>query len=250
MKRWFIITLIFPAFLAGASPADSLIAKAEKAYLQGDYPQSIESYKSVLRLGYHSAELYYNLGNACFKSNEIPSAILYYEKARKLQPQDDDIRFNLKLAQSRVIDKIEPVPELFLKVWWRDLRDLQTTDGWAWMTVAAFILFLAMAFGFIFSSGVRSRKLFFWSGIILIFLTAFFLVLGTQSYRGNTRDLEGIVFTPTVTVKSSPSENSTDLFVIHEGTKVSITDRLNEWSEIRIANGSVGWIMSNDFEPI
>lgn len=235
---------------AGSSAPDSLVASANNAYNQGNYALAKDLYLSVAGQGLASAELYYNLGNAFFKGDDIPSAILYYEKAKKLNPKDDDINFNLNLANSRIIDKIEPVPEFFLKKWWRQLLQLTSPDGWAKSIILFFILLLVFVGLFIMSRTVIIRKLSFWGGIVLLGITVFVFIAGIQSHQQYRNEIEGIIFTPTVTVKSSPSENSVDLFVIHEGTKVRILDELDEWSEVRIANGSVGWIRATDYQSI
>jgi hypothetical protein len=253
MKK-ILITVLFIVtagmLRAGSSAPDSLVAAANNAYNQGSYDLARELYLSVTSQGLESAELYYNLGNAFFKLDNIPSATLYYEKAKKLNPKDEDINFNLSLAYSRVIDKIVPVPEFFLKKWWRQVLQITGPDGWARGIIISFIFFLMFAATFILSRTVLIRKVAFWGGTLLLAMTVFCFIFVSQSNRQFYDEVEGIIFTPTVTVKSSPSENSVDLFVIHEGTKVRILDELDGWTEVRIANGSVGWIHSKDFQPI
>jgi tetratricopeptide (TPR) repeat protein len=253
MKRILLtVMLILGAGLLKIYPAlqDSLVASANKAYNDGNYQQAAELYLSVITLGYASPELYYNLGNAFFKADDIPSAILYYEKALKLSPKDEDINFNLSLATSRIIDKIDPVPEFFLKKWWRELITLTNPDGWARAGIISFIILLAFAAVFAITKSIILRKLSFWAGATILILTLIIFMLGSQSHRSLQNEREGIVFSPTLTVKSSPSDNSVDLFVIHEGTKVQILDQIVEWSEVKIANGSVGWIRNNTYKPI
>jgi tetratricopeptide (TPR) repeat protein len=250
MKYWSLIILVSAAFGLRASPAGDLVNAGNKAYAEGNYRQAVELYQGVISMGYESPWLYYNLANAYFKADEIPSAILYYEKARKLNPGDEDIAYNLSLANSKIIDKIEPVPEFFLKTWWRSIREKATADGWARLMIITFCVTLAAAAAFFFFSTILLRKLTFFGGIISLALTLLFFVLAFQSHKSFTRHAEGIVFTPTVTVKSSPNEASVDLFVVHEGTKVWITDQLEGWSEVRIANGSVGWIKNTAYQSI
>jgi tetratricopeptide (TPR) repeat protein len=246
-----VLFILMAGFMrAGTNAPDSLVAAGNNAYNQGNYELAKELYLSVTEQGLASSELYYNLGNAFFKLDDIPSAILYYEKARKLNPKDEDINFNLNLANSRVIDKIVPVPEFFLKKWWLQVLQLTSPDGWARSIILFFILFLVFAASFLVSKAVIIRKLSFWGGVVFLALTFFTFAVGRQSHSQFRNEVEGIVFTPTVTVKSSPSENSVDLFVIHEGTKVRILDELEDWSEVRIANGSVGWIHPRDYRPI
>lgn len=233
-----------------ASSPDSLIIKGNEAYNEGRYNESTELYLEVIDRGYESSELYYNLGNAYFKLNKMPEAILYYEKADKLDPGNEDIEFNLRLANSRIIDKIDAIPELFYTRWWKSLRNLMDADGWARSGIALFILIWILAMVFFFSRSMALRKISFWTGIIVIVMSAASFALASQSYQHLTKEKEAIIFTPTLTVKSSPNENSVDLFVIHEGTKVSITDSVEGWSEIVIANGSKGWIKKEHYRII
>jgi tetratricopeptide (TPR) repeat protein len=224
--------------------------QANQLYLSASYAEAAEQYQTVLASGYESAVLYFNLGNAYFKLNDIPSAVLYYEKARKLDPTDEDIKFNLNLANSRIIDKMEPLPDFFLKSWWSAARDIFSSNKWASLGLAGFIAGLAAAIVFIISSSVFARKLAFWAGVFLITLMSVSFLFSISSYREYSKQSSAIVFTPTVTVKSSPAENSVDLFVIHEGTKVLITDKVEGWSEVRLANGNVGWVRTDTFRLI
>lgn len=247
---WILLLSGIPSLFASEQP-DSLVAQGNQAYNDGNFQKAADLFLSVIGQGFESADLYYNLGNAYFKLNDIPSSILYYEKALKLNPKDEDINFNLKLANSRIIDKIEPVPEFFLKKWWKQTVDLMPADKWAHLGITLFFLLLFFVTTFLVSRAVIIRKLSFWTSLILLIFTAFSLFVGYRAHRTQEKETDGIVFTPTVTVKSSPSENSVDLFVVHEGTKVNILlDNLQGWTEIKIANGSVGWIKSSDYKPI
>jgi tetratricopeptide (TPR) repeat protein len=244
------ILLISPVIHADTEQIDSLVLQADKAYNESRFEESIELYLQVVEMDYESADLYYNIGNSYFKLNKIPYAVLYYEKAKKLDPGNEDIEFNLNLANSRVIDKIEAIPELFYVTWWKNIRNLLDTDGWAKAGIIAFILFWIVALVFFFAKSILLRKASFWSGIITILIAAGSFTMAAQSHHSLTRQKEAVIFTPTLTVKSSPNENSVDLFVIHEGTKVRITDNVEGWSEIVIANGSKGWVKDNSFKII
>jgi tetratricopeptide (TPR) repeat protein len=248
----FSIAIILMTSIQGISSSapDSLVTLGNESYNAGSYQQAIDYYQTLLEKGYVSPALYYNLGNSYFKMNEIPSAILYYEKALKLAPKDEDINFNLNLANSRIIDKIEPLPEFFLRKWWKQLIHFMTPDNWARTGVILFISLLFSLTLFIIARAIIIRKTAFWIGLCLLILALFSFYTGFHGYRMLTSEQEGIIFTPTVTVKSSPTDNSVDLFVIHEGTKVRLLDMLEGWTEIRIANGSVGWIKNNDFKPV
>jgi len=253
MKNLVIIICLF--FLALSVPAqlavqESTVEKASQSYSSEDYASAVSDYESVIGSGYESAGLYFNLGNAYFKLGNIPAAILYYEKARKLDPTDENIRFNLDLANSRIIDKMEPLPEFFLKAWWKSARDLYSSDRWAKIGVTGFILALISLTIFIISRSVSTRKISFWAGILFFALMSVSLIFSLSGYREYSRQTSAIIFTPTVMVKSSPNEASVDLFVIHEGTKVFITDLVEGWSEVQLANGNVGWVKTESYRYI
>jgi tetratricopeptide (TPR) repeat protein len=233
-----------------AFDANATFAKANEAYAQEMYAEAIDFYQQVITIGYESAELYFNLGNAYFKQNEIPSAILYYEKAKKLKPNDEDIDFNLNVANTKIVDKIEPVPELFLWQWWRGIYNLFSADAWAKISVGCMILFFILFGFYLFSKLMMIRKTAFYAGIVILFFTLFTFIVAYQKYHLLTAQQEAIVFTPTITIKSSPNPNSVDLFVLHEGSKVKIIEHVGEWSEIKIANGSVGWLPTASLKNI
>jgi tetratricopeptide (TPR) repeat protein len=237
-----VLLMLLQGMSCYPSGIDTLFTRANDDYSKGLYDSAIERYTRIVESGYESAGVYFNLGNAYFKSNDIPSAILFYEKALKLSPNDEDTKFNLKVANTKIMDKIQPVPELFYKAWWRSLYNLFSTDRWARITIIFFIFFFVLLSFFLLSKVLQVRKIAFWTAMVFLGLFLVTLVLSSQRYREVARNREAIVFSPTVTIKSSPSETSVDLFVIHEGLKVKIIDQVGEWYEIRIANGSVGWL--------
>ncbi|MEI7980551.1 MAG: tetratricopeptide repeat protein [Bacteroidota bacterium] len=252
MKRFFLLCLGFfvLAFFASAGQEQALIIKANKAYSAGAYTNAIDTYKKVVAQGLESPELYYNLGNACFKLNDFASAILWYERAKRLDPGNEDIDFNLKVANNRIADKIEPLPELFYKRWFFSLVQLFPIDSWAWIGIVLFISALACGTIYLASRLLFLRKIGFWAGLAMLFLSLLSLLFSWSGYTVQQSTQEAIVFAPTITVKSSPDEKSTDLFVIHEGTKVRLLDNISGWYEIKIANGSVGWLPSASLEKI
>jgi hypothetical protein len=245
-----VLLLVFPALQVTASGEQQLVLQANEAYSAGQYEKASDLYQKVVKEGYSSPELFYNLGNAYFKMNDLPHAILWYERARRLDPGNEDINFNLNVANSRISDKIEAVPELFYKRWFHSLTDLYPANSWAWYTVAAFLLSLASLCVYVVSRNLVFRKAGFWSGLVLFAGTLFLLWISWAAYSQVRSLREAILFTPTVTVKSSPDEKSVDLFVLHEGTKVQILDQIGDWYEIRIANGSVGWLPAPSMEKI
>jgi tetratricopeptide (TPR) repeat protein len=250
MKKFLIILIISLPFTLSGNDNMLLMEEAAKSYNAENFSQAAELYLKVIDNGYESSGLYYNLGNTYFKMGDMPSALLYFEKARKLNPADEDIIFNIQIANSRIVDKIDPVPDLFWVRWWNGLLYSFTADQWGWITLVTFTLIFVLLLFFLLSTAIWLKKVTFWSGIVMIalFIASFFLA--NEKYKTFRNDHEAIIFTPTLTVKSSPSDSGIDLFVIHEGTKVKLTDQVGEWFRIEIANGSVGWVQKESFKKI
>jgi tetratricopeptide (TPR) repeat protein len=250
MKKILIFILFLMPGLTFAVDPEITIAKANKAYADGFYDNAVELYKSVITAGYESVNLYYNLGNACYKQNDFASSILYYEKARKLDPGNEDVNFNLRIANTKITDKIEPIPELFYKRWYKKLIESFSVDKWSRLGLAFLCLGLVAGLFYVISKNLLIRKAGFWLGIFFVFVSLFSFLFAWQSYDDIMHRKEAIIFTPTVTIKSSPDEKSIDLFVLHEGAKVELIDNIGTWYEIRIANGSVGWLIASSVEKI
>lgn len=245
----FLIILLAISFVANAG-LEEQFSEANELYSKNQFEEAIIKYESILSQGYESADLYYNLGNAYFKSKQIPKSILYYERAKRIAPNDEDIRFNIEFANQMVVDKIEALPKPFFLKWGESILNLTTSKGWAVSSISIFILMLSFIGVYFFSRSVALRKLSFALAIVsLIFSFAAFSMAGKQKKKMIKHD-HAIIFTPTVTVKSSPDESGTDLFVIHEGLKVQIKQNLGNWTEIRMANGNSGWIKKTDMEVI
>ncbi len=245
------IFIVFILFSARAQDSQfAIIEKANQAYNEGDFTEAVDLYHSVIDSGYVSSALYYNLGNACFKSKDIPSAILYYEKALKLDPKDEQTWFNLNIANSQITDKIEAMPEMFYVRWWKALTGLFSPDIWARTSIVLFLILICLATFFIITKNLILRRVSFWAGLAMVILLVLSFYIAYQKYNQQNNDNFAIVFSPTITIKSSPAKNSVDLFVIHEGTKVEIMDQVEGWYEIRISNGSIGWLPDNTLKKI
>jgi tetratricopeptide (TPR) repeat protein len=215
---------------------------ANEYYNQAVYDSALILYHAVIDSGFASDALYYNTANAYFKLKDIPSSIVYYEKALKINPSDEDILHNLNIANSMITDKIEVIPQLFFRVWWSTFYTMLSADTWAWISVIVFIFTLIAAFIYLTAYNVFLRKVSFFLGLLLLFVSVGSFGLASQKYYYTQQTNEAIVFIPTITVKSSPTDSSVDLFVLHEGTKVTLLDHAGGWQKIRIANGSVGWL--------
>jgi tetratricopeptide (TPR) repeat protein len=223
---------------------------ANNAYNEGLYDSALNVYQLIEAENLESAALFYNMGNAYFKKNDVASAILYFEKAKKLAPNDEDIEYNLGIANSMIVDKIEKVPELFYKKWWNYFYNMFNADTWTIISLVSwFILFFLIGL-FILTRSRSRRKLAFYLGLVFLFTSVTTFGLASQKYYYGKEHNEAIIFTPTITVKSSPTMTAVDLFVIHEGTKVRILDQVNEWTKIRIQDGSVGWLPESSLKEI
>ncbi|MCK9613043.1 MAG: tetratricopeptide repeat protein [Bacteroidales bacterium] len=251
MKKLFIhIVFLTSCFLASASVNQEIIADANKAYTENKFSVAIELYKKIISNGFESPELYYNLGNAYFKTNDYPSALLYYEKAKKLDPSNEKINYNINIANTKIIDKIEALPIPFYKRWWNVFQQWFSVDTWAILSIVFIFLFFVSLAVYLIGNTVAVRKVFFWLGIFFLVFTITSAGNAYSRYHNLQIVKEAIIFEPTVNVKSSPDAESQDIFVIHEGTKVKITDKVGTWIEIKIANGSDGWVQESVVEVI
>ena len=224
--------------------------EADSAYTRGEYQQAIKDYEALLKQG-ASADLYYNLGNAYYRTENITRAVLNYERALLLSPGDRDIRFNLQIAQSKTIDKIVPESEMFFFTWYRSLVNLMSVDGWARTSLVSLALVIILLLVYLFSDRIWLRKIGFFGGFVLLVLFILSNIFAWQQKQNLLYRKGAIVVAPSVTVKSTPANNGTELFVLHEGTKVTITDgSMAGWKEIRIADGKEGWIESKQLEEI
>ena len=240
-----VLLMLLPMTANAATKAD-----ADSAYVNGNYQEAIKVYESLLKQG-ESAELYYNLGNAYYRTENITRAVLNYERALLLSPGDGDIRFNLQIARSKTIDKIVPESEMFFVTWYRSLVNIMSVDGWGRMALVSLALVIVLFLVYLFSARVWVQKVGFFGGGFLLFVFVLSNFFAWQQ-RQQLLNREGaIVVAPSVTVKSTPAQNGTDLFILHEGTKVVITDgSMKSWREIRLADGKKGWIESKKIELI
>ena len=245
------MVLIFAVSIFSVTTSSAVTkVEADSAYARGEYQQAIKDYEALLKQG-ASADLYYNLGNAYYRTENITRAVLNYERALLLSPGDRDIRFNLQIAQAKTIDKIVPESEMFFFTWYRSLVNLMSVDGWARTSLASLALLIVLLLIYLFSDRIWLRKIGFFGGIVLLLLFVVSNVFAWQQKQNLLYRKGAIVIVPSVTVKSTPANNGTDLFILHEGTKVNITDgSMKGWKEIRIADGKEGWIESKQIEEI
>lgn len=236
---------------AQAKDLDSLWTAGVQAYTDGKFSEASAAWTEIEESGRKSAVLYYNLGNAWFKQSNYPKAILNYERALRLDPSCSDARYNLEFTGNFIQDKIEPVPEFILKSMTRKVCYVMDSDSWAIAFLVLFAAALMMGLLFLLGATTGRRRMGFYCGIALLLLSAGALSFSFWQKSDCMKTDSAIVMTPVSSVKSSPSsESSKDLFVIHEGTKVSILDEVGSWKNISLADGRQGWIPSGDLETI
>ena len=246
-----MLALPFAAEAQQTGYVDSLWNAANQAYVEGRWADAVADYELISGMGLESAALYCNTGDAWFKDGNIPMAILFYERALKLDPSYSDARYNLELLNSTIQDRIDIVPEFILKVWAKDICYIMDSDAWAvW-----FLVFVALTLGlvllFLLAPTAAGRRTGFFTGIVTLLLAVSSLSFSIWQ-RNDYMDADSaIVMRPVTSVKSSPSaEASKDLFILHEGTKVRILDTVGKWNNISLADGRQGWLPSDDLAVI
>lgn len=235
-------TLLLLLLLATVPVAAQTKQEADSAYAQERYQQAAKVYEQLLKRGV-SADLYYNLGNAYYRMDNIPQAVLNYERALLLSPGDEDIRLNLQLARSKTVDKIVPESEMFFVTWYRSLVSQQSVDAWARTGLLSLVVAIVLALAYLFANALWLRKVGFFGGTLFLLLFALSNLFAWQQKRALAERTGAVVMQSAVTVRSTPSDNGTDLFVLHEGTRVTITDgSMSGWKKIRVADGKEGWL--------
>lgn len=219
--------------------------KGVEFYTESKYQEALDVWLELYNNGYRSPSLLYNIGNAYFKTSNLPGAILFYERARLLKPSDENINYNLSIARSMIVDRFDEIPVLFFVRWYNFISLLISANGWALISLVSFILFLVLLSVYLYSSQYHLKVISFWISIFCILLTVASLSFTFRNKSLVYESREAIIFTPSVSGKSSPDARGTDLFVIHEGTKVSIEDTVGEWHEIRLSDGNKGWVPVN-----
>lgn len=241
-----LLLLVFCVLNAAESP-DALYKQAATFYKANDFENAASQYEKILAAGYKTAEVYYNLGNCYYKLNNTGRAILNFERAIKLSPNDEDIQHNLKLAEQKAVDRIQPVPQLEIITQWKNFVSWQSAKGWK--TFAAVSLWLAfLAFAAYIFTGLKRFTAF--SGVLLLILSVAFISLGFKQSSNEQYSNEAIVMVKSVNVKSAPDSNGNDIFTVHEGLKLKILDRVGQWHKIRLADGKTGWLESTSFSRI
>jgi len=241
---------MLPLFSSGNEQVRAWFKAGNEQYAKGKYQDAVLTYHKILNEGYFSSDLYFNLGNTYYKLEDIPSALLYYEKAYKLAPGDEDIKVNIQLANLKTIDKVESVPSFFLATWWKSFILYFSVNTLTVFSILFILSASVLLIVFLFAKAIFIKKCFFYLAISLLFFGVLSIFVMNRQVHYFASHTQAIIFTGAVTVKSEPESTSKSLFVIHKGTKVSIVDDQEEWMKIELPNGKVGWINTKDAQKI
>lgn len=247
---YIFIAFVIPSMCFGADSMSALFASGNSSYNKGLYKEALATYQKVFNSDYESSALYYNMGNACYKTGDIPSALLYYGKAHKLSPGDEDINFNIRFVNLRTTDKIDEVPEFFLTRWWKGFILGISANSLAALSILFVLLASGILIVYFFTAAVAVKKSSFYGAVILFVIGAFVIFIAGMQVNYFNGHREAVIFSSSVIVKSGPVDKAGALFVIHDGTRVNVLEDSNGWLKIRLANGNEGWIRTGDAKEI
>ncbi len=240
IKRQLLLLLLFIVLLPAQAQTDQLVIRAQDAYARGAYGEALALYDSVGR-ELSSASLYFDIGNCHMKLGDVPMAILNYERAIRLQPGSEDIQANLDLARTQVVDRVNQLPAFTLGSVWDRLRGGKDVDQWARRSLWACALLFSFAIAFVLVRQRTARRILLSAAVVCALLTVMAVVLaGYRMSEVNDRS-QAIIMLPKVDVLAEPRIGATPVFVLHEGTKVSVLQEQNGWYEVKLSSGSVGW---------
>jgi hypothetical protein len=255
MKKYFIqiallILIQYNGLCSDSIDPELLMKTANDLYKNNQYQSAIDVYNKVVEHGYEGTSLYYNLGNAHYRLGKVGYAILFYEKALKYSPSDEDTKHNLALAKLNIKDKVDELPPFFIFNIWEGLLSSFSISGWTFSAYIIFILLLVFIVAYFFSNSSTQQRISFFTGVaisVLLILSIIFLAV-KMNKEYNVKD--GIIVENVVTVKSSPDNSSKDEFIVHEGLKVRFEDKVDDWIKIRLTDGKVGWVLEKNLKQI
>ena len=249
IKKTFLIILLFFTVLSFAQNR-SLFEQGKSLYKAEKYQEAVNSWMKIIANEQHASELYFNLGNAHYKLNNIGPSIYYYEKALLLAPNDADIKNNLAFAENAKVDAIESLPKTIFYKWYHTISDVLTFDGWAYSTVLFSICFMLFFLIYYFSYSERIKRLFFAAAVFSIVFLGMSLSMAYSIYDDGIKNQPAIIFAESIEVREAPNLGSVISFTLHEGTKVQIVEKVTDWALIEIANGKEGWIPFSDLKAL
>ena len=242
ITTWLIVWLLVMTAkgVQAQDDPESLFLTGNRAYTEGRYQEAVEGYLKILDQNLESGEVCFNLGNAYYKLGQIGPAMLYYEKARKYLEGDPGLEQNIKLAQLKIVDEIEEIPKLFFEEWWSVLTHMVSIRTMLWLTLACFTFLVALIIGLLLKNYRILYRLVWTFSIVFVLL---FTVTAGQIYEFETSRF-GIILAQKISVQSEPGLSGTEVFILHEGTRVKVNREFNDWLEITIADGKTGWMQA------
>lgn len=244
-----LLMLVFISF-TGFSQNQKLFDQGKEFYKNGKYQEAINSWMQILENGEASAELYFNIGNAQYKLNQIGPSIYYYVKALQLSPNDADIKNNLAFAENARIDVVEPLPQSVFTKWYRSVADTFTFNGWAVLAVVCSTGFVILFLLYYFSYTEKRKRLLFAASMLVGFLLLSTFTMAFITYSDYSKKQPAIIFANQLEVKTEPSMGSSSAFILHEGTKVEIIAKDGNWYRIALADGKDGWVPASDLKQL
>lgn len=249
-NKTIILTLLLVFASSLKASVENSFVEANNMYKNGNYQEAIDMYQSILDGGYESVALYYNLGNAYFRTDNLGAAILNYERALQIDPSDKEIQQNLDYANSKTIDRINKVPELFITKWFNAVLGWFSLNQWGVVAIVVMVLLCACVVVFFTTRSYTIKQVSFYSAIVML-VVIICSIINASVLKNRIENLQqAIVLEPTVVVKSSPDDNSAEKFIIHEGCKVTIEDELSDWTKVKISDGNTGWVENTYIEII
>ena len=237
-----------------ASTPATLLDSANNTYSKNNFEKASHYYEQILASGYESAEVYFNLGNTYYKLDNLGKSILNYERAKKITPHDEDLNFNLKLANQRTLDKIEPAPKLFLDEWWDNIKSMQSERTWGMRSIVSFALFLFFLGVFITSDKLFTKQLGFWLWIIFFSFSVFSFFITKSKHNDLSEQNAAVILSSSAEIKNAPANSGTKLFILHEGTLVStpgiISNPEGDWVMVKVSPEKAGWVKRSSLEFI
>jgi len=247
MKKLLVIITVLMCGL-GFAQNSALFKEGNALYNTGKYTEAISKYETILKSEKHSAELYFNLANANYKLNNIAPSIYYYEKALQLAPNDIEINNNAAFARNMTIDAIDTIPKVGVSKWLNISANKFSFDGWAYAAIAGVVLFVILFLCYYFSHSTALKRVLFIASAVLLILSVVTLCFAFHKYNLDKNDVPAIVFAQESTVKNEPNLRGTEVFKLHEGTKVQVLNAVNDWMEIKLTDGTTGWIRNKDIK--
>jgi len=248
------ITLAFVLLFVGlftiTAQNTALFEQGKQQYKSQNYQEAITNWKKILEDGKHSAEVYFNLGNAYYKLNKIGPAIYYYEKALHLNPSDKDIKTNLRFAKNARIDVIEPLPETVFHKWYKSISGILTYNGWALASIIFVILFTLLFLLYYFTLSEGKKRLFFVTSLVSLAFFICSITMAFLTFSEGKNNHPAIIFAESSQVKNEPNMGAETVFTLHEGTKVQILETDDNWVLIQLENGKEGWMPKTDLKAL